>query len=42
MFAANNTCARSLTTSAREGVPLMVCTIVVVSHFGADSGILFW
>ena len=29
-------------TSARDGVPLIVCTIVVVSHFGADSGIRFW
>ncbi len=29
-------------TSARDGVPLMVVTVVVVSHSGADSGIRFW
>ena len=29
-------------TSARDGVPLIVCTVVVDSQSGADSGIRFW
>ena len=39
---AHNTWARSAITSARDGVPLMVCTVVVTSQSGAVSGIRFW
>ena len=39
---AHATWARSAATSAREGVPLTVCTVVVCSHSGALSGTRFW
>ena len=42
MFVAHSTCARSAITNARDGVPLIVSTIVVSSQSGAESGILFW
>ncbi len=32
----------SAATSARDGVPLTVCTVVVCSHSGAFSGTRFW
>ena len=42
MLTAHSTWARSAITSARDGVPLIVSTVVVVSHSGAESGIRFW
>ena len=39
---AQATCATSAITSARDGVPLTVCTVVVSSHAGAVSGTRFW
>jgi hypothetical protein len=39
---AHATCASSAATSAREGVPLTVWTIVVSSQSGAFSGTRFW
>ena len=39
---AHATCARSAATSARDGVPLTVCTVVVSSQSGALSGTRFW
>ena len=34
--------ATSATTSAREGVPFGVCTVVVCSQSGAFAGTRFW
>ena len=42
MLTAHSRCARSAITSARDSVPLGVCTIVVCSHSGAPSGMRFW
>ena len=42
MFTAHSTWARSAITSALDGVPLIVSTVVVASHSGAESGIRFW
>ena len=42
MFAAQSTWDRSAITSARDGVPLIVSTVVVVNQSGAESGIRFW
>ena len=39
---AHATWARSAATSARDGVPLTVSTVVVSSHSGALSGTRFW
>ena len=39
---AHATCATSAATSARDGVPLTVCTVVVSSHSGMFSGTRFW
>ena len=39
---AQATCAASAATSARDGVPLTVSTVVVCSHSGALSGTRFW
>ena len=39
---AQATCATSAATSARDGVPLTVWTVVVSSHSGAPSGTRFW
>ena len=39
---AQPTCASSAATSARDGVPLTVSTVVVSSHSGAPSGTRFW
>ena len=39
---AQATCATSAATSARDGVPLTVSTMVVSSHSGAPSGTRFW
>ena len=41
-FTAHARWATSATTSAREGVPLGVCTVVVCSHSGALAGTRFW
>jgi hypothetical protein len=38
MFAAHSTCARSAITSARDGVPLIVSTVVVTSQSGRRVG----
>ena len=42
MLTAHATWARSAPTSALDGVPLTVCTIVVRSHSGAPFGTRFW
>ena len=42
MLTAQATCARSAATSARDGVPFTVLTVVVSSHAGAESGMRFW
>ncbi len=39
---AQATWARSAATSARDGVPLTVLTVVVRSQAGALSGMRFW
>jgi hypothetical protein len=39
---AHATCATSAATSARDGVPLTVWTVVVCSHSGALAGTRFW
>ena len=39
---AQATCATSAATSARDGVPLTVSTMVVSSQSGAPSGTRFW
>ena len=39
---AHATCATSAATSARDGVPLTVSTVVVSSQSGALSGTRFW
>ena len=39
---AHATCAASAATSARDGVPLTVWTVVVSSQSGAPSGTRFW
>ena len=41
-LAAHSTWAMSAITMARDVVPLGVLTIVVSSHFGAESGMRFW
>ena len=42
MLAAQITWARSVMTRARDGVPLIVRTVVVDSQSGADAGMRFW
>ncbi len=39
---AHATCATSAATSARDGVPLTVWTVVVSSQSGALDGTRFW
>ena len=39
---AHATCAASAVTSARDGVPLTVWTVVVRSQSGAPAGTRFW